>query len=203
MNRLYQAYKALKAKCYGAFCWRYNRFYFRLNGVRYGEGFMVNGFPVLKIDPLSHVEIGNHCVFTSGSVNPLCSNRRMVICSRPETELLIGDHCGFSSTIINIRKSVRIGSHVVCGANVIFMDSDAHSLSYLDRRDIGQDMQNKVDRGIVVGDDVLIGMNTVILKGVHIGNRSVIAANSVVTKDIPDDCVAGGHPAKVIRFLNT
>ena len=64
------------------------------------------------------------------------------------------------------------------------------------------DFQNKVDKGIVVGNDVVIGMNSVILKGVHIGNRSIVAANSLVTKDVPDDCIVGGNPAKIIRKIN-
>lgn len=46
-------------------------------------------------------------------------------------------------------------------------------------------------------------MNTIILKGVTIGARSIIGAGSVVTKSIPSDCIAGGNPAKVIRYINT
>lgn len=202
MNKIYKIFIHLKAKFYNVFCWRYNRFFFRMNGIVFGKDFIVKGFPILKIDSTAQVKIGNQNVFTSGSVNPLCSNKRMVICCRPNAKLSIGDNCGFSSTIFNIRKSLKIGNHVVCGANVIFMDSDAHSLNYIERRDAELDLLHKVDKGIVVGDDVLIGMNSVILKGVHIGNRSIVAANSLVTKDVPDDCIVGGSPAKIIRMIN-
>lgn len=82
------------------------------------------------------------------------------------------------------------------------LDSDAHSLNYLDRRDGLKDMANRVDKEIVIDDDVLIGMNTIILKGVHIGARSIIGAGSVVAKDIPCDCVAAGNPARVIKMIN-
>ena len=63
-------------------------------------------------------------------------------------------------------------------------------------------MANRVDKGIVIEDDVLIGMNSIILKGVRVGARSVIGAGSVVVKDIPSDCIAAGNPAKVIKIIN-
>lgn len=52
---------------------------------------------------------------------------------------------------------------------------------------------------IVIGDDVYIGMRSMILAGVTIGNRCVIGAGSVVTRDIPDNTVAAGVPARPLR----
>ena len=63
-------------------------------------------------------------------------------------------------------------------------------------------MANRIDKEIIIDDDVLIGANTIILKGVHIGARSVIGAGSVVTKDIPADSIAAGNPVKVIKKIN-
>ena len=54
---------------------------------------------------------------------------------------------------------------------------------------------------VTIGDNVWIGGNTVILPGVHIGSNTVIGAGSVVTKDIPDWCVAAGNPCKVVRKI--
>lgn len=90
---------------------------------------------------------------------------------------------------------------LISGGGTIVLDSDAHSLNYLDRRNGVKDMANRVDKGINIDDDVLIGMNTIILKGVHIGARSIIGAGSVVTKDVPCDCLAARNPAKVIKKL--
>ena len=56
-------------------------------------------------------------------------------------------------------------------------------------------------RDIREGDNVWIGGNTVICPGVHIGSNTVIGAGSVVTKDIPDWCVAAGNPCRVLREI--
>ena len=64
-------------------------------------------------------------------------------------------------------------------------------------------MGKSLDRrgGIKIGNNVFIGMKSTILKGVHIGNNVIIGANSLVNKDIPDNCVVAGNPAKVIMTL--
>ncbi|ELA7570041.1 CatB-related O-acetyltransferase [Vibrio alginolyticus] len=53
---------------------------------------------------------------------------------------------------------------------------------------------------IVIGNDVWIGVNAIILSGVKIGHGSIVAAGSVVTKDVPDYSIVGGNPAKVIKY---
>lgn len=55
---------------------------------------------------------------------------------------------------------------------------------------------------VTIGNNVFIGMNVTILKGVHIGNNVIIGAGSVVSKDIPDNTVAAGNPARVISTLD-
>lgn len=51
---------------------------------------------------------------------------------------------------------------------------------------------------VTIGNDVFVGASSIILPGVHIGNRVIIGAGSIVTKDIPDNSVAVGNPAKVV-----
>ena len=74
-------------------------------------------------------------------------------------------------------------------------------MNFLHRRDGVVDMANRIDKEIIIEDDVLIGTNCIVLKGVRIGARSIIGAGSIVTKDIPSDCIAAGNPAKVIKYL--
>lgn len=54
---------------------------------------------------------------------------------------------------------------------------------------------------VKIGNNVFIGMKTTILKGVTIGNNVIIGANSLVNKDIPDNCVVGGNPARIIMSI--
>lgn len=54
----------------------------------------------------------------------------------------------------------------------------------------------------IIGNDVVLGASVTIIGGITIGNNVNIGAGSIVVKDIPDNCVIGGNPAKVIRYLN-
>lgn len=82
------------------------------------------------------------------------------------------------------------------GGNVRIFDHDFHSLHYLHQRNAAIDFKNVKIAEIIIEDDVFIGTNVLILKGVHIGARSIIAAGSVVTlKNIPNDTLVAGNPA--------
>jgi maltose O-acetyltransferase len=54
----------------------------------------------------------------------------------------------------------------------------------------------------VIGDNVWIGANVIILPGRKIGSHSILGAGAVITKDVPDYAVVGGNPAKIIKFRN-
>ena len=57
------------------------------------------------------------------------------------------------------------------------------------------------DKRVIIGKNVWIGMNSLILKNVTIGDNSIIGAGSVVVKDVPKNTIAAGNPAKVIKDL--
>lgn len=100
----------------------------------------------------------------------------------------------YNVTILDVAP-VRIGDYVMIGPNTLITTVN-HPLSPLGRR-----KHLGVAKPVSIGNDVWIGGNVTILPGVTIGNNVVIAAGAVVTKDIPDNCVAGGVPAKVIREI--
>jgi len=95
--------------------------------------------------------------------------------------LEIGDYSGFSAISIYCSKNIKIGKYLNCGGNVSIWDTDFHPLDSTDRRINNMDMI--ASSPIIIGNDVFIGANSIVLKGVTIGDRAVIGAGSVVTKN--------------------
>lgn len=100
----------------------------------------------------------------------------------------------YNLTILDVGK-VKIGKNALLAPNVSIYTA-GHPI-HPDSRNSGYEYGIP----ITIGDNVWIGGNAVIMPGVTIGNNVVIAGGSVVTKDIPDWCVAAGNPCKVIRKI--
>lgn len=107
----------------------------------------------------------------------------------------IGDNCfvGFGVQFL-IGLNLRVGRNVLIGPGVIFVDND-HGFS---TRSIPIGKQLGILAPIVVGDDVWIGANAVILKGVEVGTGAIIAAGAVVRHSVPEYEIWGGVPARKI-----
>lgn len=108
--------------------------------------------------------------------------------------------CG-ENVYFNVNCVVLDAAQVTIGSNVFFapgvqLYTASHPLEAELRKTVANAMSIKI------GNDCWIGGNTVICPGITIGNGCVIGAGSVVTKDIPDNSLAVGNPAKVIRKLN-
>ena len=101
----------------------------------------------------------------------------------------------YNVTILDMAP-VRIGHNVWLGPNV-GLYAVAHPMEAA-----GRERRLGIAKPITIGDNVWIGGNSVVLMGVTIGRNAVIGAGSVVTRDIPDNAVAAGNPAKVIRYIN-
>lgn len=100
----------------------------------------------------------------------------------------------YNCTILDVGK-VRIGSRVLFGPNVQIY-AVAHPMDAAER---SKGHEWGVD--VTIGDDCWIGGSAVICPGVTIGDRCVVGAGAVVTKDVPDDAVVAGNPARLIRRL--
>lgn len=107
----------------------------------------------------------------------------------------LGDNSGIGRDA-ELDCGITIGNNVMMGPCVKMFVKN-HNFS---RIDIPMNSQGESPvMPIVIGDDVWIGANVIILPGVSIGNGCVIGAGSVVTKSVPEYSVVGGNPAKIIR----
>lgn len=111
----------------------------------------------------------------------------------------MGNNVGISGSTINASCRITIEDNVAIGSGCIITDTDSHPLMYEDR--INNDNSKTKMSLILIKEGAFIGARCLIMKGVTIGKHSIIGAGSVVTKDIPDYCVACGNPAKVIKKL--
>lgn len=108
------------------------------------------------------------------------------------SELNLGSGYINKNCQIRCHHKISIGHGVAIAENVYIRDNDSHEL-------ITNNTQNLQSSDIKIGNHVWIGANVTILKGVSIGDGSIVAAGSVVTKSIPESCLAAGVPAKVIK----
>lgn len=174
-----------------------NRAFFRARGIKFGRNMRILGR--LKVTGKGQITIGDNFMCVSGeNVSPICSNLQGCFYVEEGGKIAIGNHVGMTSTRIWIHESLTIGDNVKIGACVLLMDTDAHQLNYIERR---QGKGPIVSIPITIEDDAWIGAHSIVLKGVTIGARSIIGAGSVVTKDIPADCIAAGNPCRVIKYL--
>jgi acetyltransferase-like isoleucine patch superfamily enzyme len=111
----------------------------------------------------------------------------------------IGDNVYMNrNTFITARDPVEIGNNVLIGPNVV-INTGNHTFA---DPNIPIVKQGHTSEKIVIGDDVWIGANAIILKGVNIGKGSVVAAGAVVTKSVEPYTVVAGVPAKKIKDRN-
>lgn len=169
--------------------------------VKYGKNCVIHGKLYIKLFPSASVEIGDNFYCSSGMcVNALSTNKRGCIYATENANVIIGNNVGMSSVVLWSHQRITIGNYVKIGANTILIDTDAHNMDYQIRR--GQWTDWGISSPIIIGDDVFIGADCIILKGCNIGARSIVAAGSVVTKSFPADCLIGGNPAKIIKHLD-
>jgi len=105
----------------------------------------------------------------------------------------IGDNA-----IIDVCADVSIGSYVALGPNCIVY---THDHDYKDETANAPWKGSPKARVVVIKDGAWIGASVTILPGVTIGKKSIVAAGSVVTKDVPENCIYGGVPAKLIKQI--
>lgn len=142
-----------------------------------------------------NIIIGDYTIYNDFVADPTQFEKNNVLYHYPinHDRLIIGKFCS-----------------IACGAKFIFTSANHTLRSFstypfpifyeewnLNKEDIASAWDNKGD--IIIGNDVWVGYEAVILSGVHIGDGAIIGARALVTKDVPPYAIVGGIPAKIIK----
>lgn len=159
-----------------------------------GEFCTFKGCTTFRRHPASRISIGASCRFNSSRTSNLfgLSHQCIVATLSKGAAIEIGSGCGFSGSVIASAQRITLGSGVRCGANSVITDTDWHS----------DDARAGRDAPVVIGDNVWLGANVLVLKGVTIGDGTFVGAGAIVTRSLPPGVVAAGNPARIIRKLN-
>lgn len=180
--------------------WPWIRLGFLVSGVAWGPRFRVFGMPILQRYQGSRIELGAGVELRSSPrSNPLSPRQPVVLATRgPSACIIVGRDCGLTGAVLVAAERIELGDRVLLGANVVVIDTDFHPLDPEMRR---REPTRGVHAPVVIEDDVFVGTQALILKGVRIGRGAVVGAGSVVTRDVPSRAVVAGNPARIIRML--
>ena len=152
---------------------------------RFGNGCDIRRGLNLVTGPDTHLEFGPQCVLdrdlTIECLGTLTVGARTIF----------GHHCTLAA-----RELVQIGDDCLIAEMVSIRDHD----HCFDRLDIPIREQGASIAPVQIGRNVWLGAKVTVLKGVTIGDNAIVGANAVVTKDIPENAIAVGIPARVIRY---
>lgn len=123
-----------------------------------------------------------------------------LLCDGNGSRIKIGDNCRLNGTYVHAQKNITIGNNCVIASGVNIIDSNGHETNSLDRTK-GRDLP----KDIIIGNNVWIGLNSIILKGSIIGDNTIIAAGSVVKGIVPANSIystQNNSTIKEIEFNN-
>lgn len=155
------------------------------------------GVPIIQKHRRSIMRLGGGLQLRSSvRSNPLGPTHPVILCTWQAGAILeIGADFAMTGGSVVAAERVSIGNRVTVGANCTITDTDFHPLIPSER---GRQPSGGMTIPVVIENDVFIGMNCLILKGVHIGSGSVVGAGSVVTHNVPPNSMIAGNPARVI-----
>jgi acetyltransferase-like isoleucine patch superfamily enzyme len=173
--------------------------------VDFGEGFYCETAQVFRFmrNQAAHaLRFGNHVSLYAGCSFALGANGSAVI----------GDFTLLNGALVMAEERIEIGSHCLISWNVGIADSDFHPLEpaqrLIDAHALAPFYKDRPSRPkletrpVKIADNVWIGMNAIILKGVTIGENSVVAAGAVVVKSVPANTIVAGNPAVAVKTFS-
>ncbi|MFZ1320751.1 MAG: acyltransferase [Ignavibacteria bacterium] len=169
-----------------------------LNGVKYGKGIKVFGLP--RIENKGSITLGNNmrlisakCGYNSGNIAG-----GVFLRTSKSGKIITGDEVYLNGTSIISEESITLGNRIMIGANTVIMDTNSHNVPYKNRLKRWDKIRRK---SVVIEDDVWIGANCFIMKGVRIGKGSIIGAGSVVNNEVKPFSIYAGNPAVFIKEI--
>jgi acetyltransferase-like isoleucine patch superfamily enzyme len=173
---------------------------FFVNHIPWKPGWRFYGLPIIQKHHDSHMYFGDGLQLRSTvRSNPLGANHPVILCTWQAGAILrIGKNFAMTGGSIVAAEKVIIGDNVNVGANTTIMDTDFHPLDAQVRR---LDAHSAKTAPVLIEDDVFIGVNCLVLKGVTIGRGSVVGAGSVVTKDVPPATIVAGNPLRILENI--
>lgn len=170
----------------------------KAKNVTCGENLHVNAGMKFYLHNEAKLTIGNNVTFYSQNddyhMNMFAGVK--LIADRPGAVIKIGDNTRVNGSCIHAWDSVTIGNNCLIAANCNIMDSNGHE-ALMDNPAERIKSQDKA-KPIVIEDNVWVGCNSVILKGVTIGEGSIVSAGSVVMDNVPPHSIVRGNPAVVV-----
>ncbi len=152
----------------------------------------------------------NKCLLVPGLRNSFSScgknvtlGRRFEVAGAENISMGHDVYLGPGATLLTTRARIEVGDYVMSGPNLTVITGD-HRMDVLDRPMMALDDAEKLpenDQDVIIGNDVWLGSNVTVLKGVHVADHCVVAAGAVLTKDVqPEYSVWGGVPARMLTM---
>lgn len=173
------------------------------NGIETEYGFVaLGGKPIIQKHPNSRIIIGKGVTLLSDSnYNVAGINHPVILSTCAENAVIrIEDGCGMSGTSVVAVESITIGRNTMLGVNTNVYDTDFHPIDPIKRSNQKSIIDAK-SKPVVIGENVWIGANSTVLKGVNIEDNAVIGAYSLVNKKIEPNSLYAGTPAVFIKKI--
>lgn len=171
--------------------WWYRTLFF-IVGKKFSAGKWFRVYGSLHVSGPGEVRFGDDCLIISNAIKPVC-----IRTLSPQAKVTLGNHAGLNGTAIQCVKQVSIG-HWSNIADAYITDTPSHSLAKNRRQESVTDVPA---HPVVIGNNVWISVQAVILDNVTIGDNSVIGACSLVRKPVPANVFAAGNPLVVISEI--
>jgi acetyltransferase-like isoleucine patch superfamily enzyme len=150
-------------------------------GLKIGSrSFLGSSYAFLHTAPAATIRIGDDSGIYHGTAFELGAAARVTI----------GNYCTLVGPILRIESELRIGDYVLIAHEVVITDCESPGAG-----------RQRSPRPITIGDDVWVGMRSIILAGVSIGSGAVVGAGAVVCEDVPPMTIVAGNPARVVRRI--